>query len=117
MAQTISRETPAAVDSERALLGAILLDPQQMLAVVEVLPPGQAWFYLDAHRLVYDAMLTLFERRDPIDLVSLTEVLHRRGHLEKVGGAVGVADLLEAAVTTANTAYHARLVREKFTYR
>ena len=117
MAQTISRETPAAVDSERALLGAVLLDPEQLSSVVEILRPGQRWFYLDAHHRIFDAMLTLFERRDPIDLVSLTDVLHRRGHLEKVGGAVGVAGLLEVAVTTANTAYHARLVREKFTYR
>ena len=112
-----SAKSPSAVDSEHALLGAILLDPRQMLAVVEVLPPGQAWFYLDAHRLVYDAILTLFERRDPIDLVSLTDVLKRRGHLEKVGGAVALTELPESVATTANVAFHARLVREKFLYR
>jgi DnaB-like helicase N terminal domain len=88
------RLLPAAIDLERALLGAILLDPPQLLAVVEVLPPGQPWFYDEAHRLVYDAMLTLFERRDPVDLQTVTDVLYRRGHLEKVGGSVYLAGLM-----------------------
>jgi replicative DNA helicase len=111
------RMAPAALDSERLLLGSVLLDPDQLLAAVEALPPGQAWFYNEAHRLVYDALLTLFERRDPIDLQSVTEVLHRRGHLEKAGGSVALAELLESVATTANTAYHARLIREKALYR
>jgi replicative DNA helicase len=98
-------------------LGAILLEAAQMLAVVEVLPPGQNWFYHDPHRLIYDAMLTLFERRDPIDLQTVTDTLYRRGHLEKIGGSVYLAELAEVAVTTVNTAHHARLVREKALYR
>jgi replicative DNA helicase len=59
---------PAAVDTEQALLGAILLAPEQMLTTVDILPPtAGSWFYQEAHRLIYDAMLTRFERRDPID--------------------------------------------------
>jgi replicative DNA helicase len=70
--------TPASVDAERSVLGAILLDSAQMLAVVEVLPPGNGgWFYDKPHALIYDAMLTLFDRQEPIDLVSLTDVLRR----------------------------------------
>jgi replicative DNA helicase len=88
-----------------------------MLAVVEVLPPGQNWFYHDAHRLVYDAMLTLFERRDPIDLQTVTDTLYRRGHLEKIGGSVYLAELTESVGSTVNTAHHARIVREKALYR
>jgi replicative DNA helicase len=63
------------VETERALLSAILLGPEQILAAVEVLPstPG-SYFYQEAHRYIYDAMLTLFERRDPIDLYHVTDM-------------------------------------------
>jgi replicative DNA helicase len=110
--------TPASIDAERSVLGAVLLDPAQMLAVVEVLPPGHGeWFYDKANGLVYDAMLTLFDRQDPIDLVSLTDALHRRGQLDKVGGSVYLAELSESTVTAANAAHHARIVRDKSLYR
>lgn len=107
--------TPAALEAERALLGAVLLDDQQIVHVAEVLPPGTQgrWFNDQANHVIYDAMLTLFERRDPIDLVTLTDVLHRRGQLEKIGGNAYLVSLMEDAVTTANIAHHARLVRDK----
>jgi len=109
---------PAAIDSERALLEALLIDGEQMLSVVEILPPGRgSWFYRDAHRLIYDAMLTLMERNDSIDLQAVTDGLHRRNQLEKIGGSVYLASLMEEVTTTANTAYQARLVREKALYR
>jgi replicative DNA helicase len=114
MARAMNPATPAAVDAERAVLGAVLLDPAQLPAVAEVLPPGGgSWFSDERHRLIYDALLTLFERHDPIDLCTVTDVLVRRGQLDKVGGSVYVAELTEAAVTTANTAHHAGLVRDK----
>jgi replicative DNA helicase len=107
--------TPAALEAERALLGAVLMDDQQMVHVADVLPPGaqRRWFYDQANHLVYDAMLTLFDRREPIDLVTLTDVLYRRGQLEKIGGSPYLAELSESAVTTQNITYHARLVRDK----
>src|SRR4029453_11082379 len=107
--------TPAALEAERALLGAVLMDDQQMAHVADVLPPGAQgrWFYDQANHLVYDAMLTLFERRDPIDLVTLTDVLYRRGQLEKIGGNLYLTGLMDEAVTTQNLTYHARLVRDK----
>jgi replicative DNA helicase len=79
-----------------------------------VLPPGPGgWFYDGRHRLIYDAMLTLHEQGRPVDLPGLTDLLRRRGHLERAGGAVYLAELTECAVTTANVAHHARLVRDK----
>jgi replicative DNA helicase len=106
--------TPAAPEAERALLGAVLLDDQQMAHVADVLPPtGGRWFHDQAHHLVYDAMLTLFERREPVDIVTVTDVLRMRGHLDKVGGGAYIAELSEHAVTTANVAHHARIVRDK----
>jgi replicative DNA helicase len=109
---------PSAIETERVLLGTILVDANQLLPVVEILPPGQGvWFYQDAHRLIYDAMLTLLERHDPVDLHTVTDVLRRRGSLEKVGGSVYLAELMESVATTANIAHHARIIRDKALYR
>jgi replicative DNA helicase len=114
MAKASPVTPPAALDAERCLLGAVLLDPAQIFAALAVLPPtAGSWFYDARHRLIYDAMLTLVERREPIDLASLSDVLIRRGLLERAGGSVYLAELTEAAVTTANVAHHARLVKEK----
>jgi replicative DNA helicase len=114
MAKAQLLSPPAAVEAERALLGAVLLDPPQLDAALPVLPPSPGgWFYDGRHRLIYDAMLTLREQGRPVDLPGLTDLLRRRGHLERAGGAVYLAELTEAAVTTANVAHHARLARDK----
>jgi replicative DNA helicase len=118
MARVHELPIPAAVDTERVLLGTILTEATQLLTVAEILPPGRSqWFYQEAHRLIYDAMLTLLERSDPIDLQTVTDVLHRRGHLDKAGGSVYLAELMEGFVTTANVAHHARIIRDKALYR
>jgi replicative DNA helicase len=113
MAKAQAPPPPAAVDAERCLLGAVLLDPAQIVAAAVLPPTPGSWFYEARHRLVYDAMLTLVERREPIDRASLTDALRRRGHLERAGGAVYLAELTEAAVTTANVAHHARMIKDK----
>ncbi len=118
MARTQEMLVPAAIDAERALLGTILVDADQIMRVIEILPPGNGgWFYEEANRLVYDAMVTLMERSDPIDMQTVTDVLRRRGSLDKVGGSVYLAELVECCVTTANIAHHARIVRDKDLYR
>ena len=118
MPRVVELQTPAAVDAERVLLGAILSDASQLLAILEILPPVQgSWFYHEAHRLIFDAILTLHERHDPIDLVTVTDVLNRRGLLETVGGSVYVAGLMKLYITSANVAYYARLIRQKSLYR
>jgi replicative DNA helicase len=112
------RTTPAALDRERLWLGAVGLGSDQRLVVAELLPPSSgSWFYDKRHGLIYDACLTFFERREPIDLHSVTDVLHRRGHLEKVGGSLYLAELTESVVSTANVAHHARIIREKALFR
>ena len=109
---------PSAIDTEKVLLGTILLDHSQLMTAVEILPPGRDnWFYLEAHRLIYDAMMTLMERSDPIDIETVTDVLRRRGTLDKVGGSMYVAELTETVVTTANVAHHARIIRDTALYR
>ncbi|MCI0372087.1 MAG: replicative DNA helicase [candidate division NC10 bacterium] len=105
------RIPPQNLEAEVAVLGAILQDNEALLKAIDALRPDH--FYKDAHRRIFDAALTLFGRTEPVDLITLTDELRRRGELEGVGGAAALAALLEAVPTAANVAYHARIVRDK----
>jgi replicative DNA helicase len=81
-----------------------------LLKALEILKPPN--FYRDAHRKIFDAILALFERNEPIDLLTVSEILRRRNQLEDIGGSTYLATLLEAVPTAANIRHHARMVRE-----
>jgi replicative DNA helicase len=109
-----ARTVPAAVESARVVRGARLRDPDVALPVLDVLPAAAGpWFYRDAHNPSDDAMLPLLERRDPVDVQAVTAVLHRRGSLQRAGGSVEVAELVECVASTVNAPSHARVGREK----
>jgi replicative DNA helicase len=118
MARAHELPVPSAVDTERVLLGTMLTNATQLLTVAEILPPGPSqWFYQASHRRIYEAMLTLLERHEVIDLETVTDVLRRRGQLDSIGGSIYLAELMEGCVTTANVAAHARIIRDKALYR
>ena len=75
---------PQALPLEEAVLGAVMLDKDALAIVLDILRPES--FYSDAHQLVYRAMLRLFEKTQPVDLLTVTEELKKSGDLEKVGG-------------------------------
>ncbi|MDA0748251.1 MAG: replicative DNA helicase [bacterium] len=106
------RVQPQAVEVEKAVLGAMLIDNGAISSVVEVLGDESA-FYQTAHRKIYAAVLSLYERSEPADLVTLTEELNRRGQLESVGGAAYIAGLAGEMATGANAEYHAKIVQER----
>ena len=106
-----NRIPPQNLEAEVAVLGAILQDSEALLKAIDALRPDH--FYKDAHRRIFDAALALFARNEPVDLITLTDELRRRGDLEAVGGGAALAALLEAVPTAANVAYHARIVRDK----
>jgi len=101
---------PQHIEAEQCVLGAILLENEALLKALEILKPQN--FYRDAHRKIFDAILALFERNEPIDLLTVSEILRRRNHLEDIGGATYLATLLESVPTAANIRHHARMVRE-----
>ncbi len=101
---------PQNIEAEQCVLGAILLENDALLKALEILRSEN--FYRDAHRKIFEGILALFERSEPIDLLTLTEVLRKRNQLEEVGGATYLATLLEVVPTAANVRHHARLVRE-----
>ncbi len=106
------RAQPQAVEVEKAVLGAMLIDNGAINQVVEVLGDETA-FYHTGHRKIYAAILALYDKGMPADQVTVTEELSRRGHSEEAGGAVYVAALAGEMATAANAEYHARIVLEK----
>ena len=109
---TVERALPQALEVERAVLGAMLIDNMAINRVVEVLGDETA-FYHTPHRRIYAAIQKMSERGEPIDQVTLTEELVRRGQLDDVGGAVLIAELASEMATAANAEYHAQIVLEK----
>ena len=109
---TAERALPQALEVERAVLGAMLIDNMAINRAVEVLGDETA-FYHTPHRKVYAAIQKLSERGEPVDQVTLTEELLRRGQLDDVGGAVFIAELASEMATAANAEYHAQIVLEK----
>ncbi len=109
---TAERAMPQALEVERAVLGAMLIDNMAINRVVEVLGDETA-FYHTQHRKVYAAIQKLSERGEPVDQVTLTEELVRRGQLYDIGGAVLIAELASEMATAANAEYHAQIVLEE----
>jgi replicative DNA helicase len=106
-----SRIPPHNLDAERAVLGAVLLEGREALPrVVEVLTPSD--FYTEVHRVVYATMLRLFERGEPVDLITLTEELRREDQLSFVGGPAALALLVEQASIAAHLMSYTSIVRD-----
>jgi replicative DNA helicase len=111
MATEQDRLPPQNLAAEQSVLGSMLINNNAILKVVEIISPDS--FYRDAHRYIYEAMLTLFERNEPIDSLSVTETLRADGKLDAIGGSVYIADLINCVPTAANVEYYAKIVEAK----
>jgi replicative DNA helicase len=109
--QTLERIPPQNLEAEQGVLGSMLLDRDAIARVVEGIRPED--FYRDAHRVVYAAMLELFEKGEPVDLITVTNRLSDMGKLEDIGGATYLASLPNAVPTAANVDFYASIVLEK----
>ncbi len=105
------RVPPQAVDVEQSVLGAMLIEKEAIPRAIEILTPDA--YYLAKHQKIYTAMLSLFERGNPVDLITLTEELKRRGDLDDIGGAYYLTELTTQVASAANVEYHARIIAEK----
>lgn len=114
--RTHERQMPHNIDAEQAVLGSILIDPDALVAVMDVLPVADD-FYRSSHQDIYAAILDLAARRIPSDLLTVTDELARRGHLEEIGGASYVSSLANLVPTSANAAYYAEIVAQNATSR
>lgn len=111
MKQQLERIPPHNDEAEKSVLGAILLDKEVFFQVSEVI--GAEDFYSHSHQEIYQGMVDLYQRDEPIDAVTLSDSLNRRKSLEAVGGRGYIALLSNAVPTTANAVQYARIVREK----
>jgi len=105
------RRPPYSEDAEQAVLAAMLMDQDAILRAMEFV--DDASFYVERHRRIYRAMVSLSERGEVLDPLTLSEELSRRGELEAAGGKDYVGFLVDAVSTSANVEYHAKIVKEK----
>jgi hypothetical protein len=109
-ASLLARVPPHDREAEESVLGAVLLVNDSIAEARAIIIPGD--FHIEANRLVFECMIELADRHNPIDAITLTAALRARAVMEKVGGAAYVAQLVARVPTAANIAFYARIVRE-----
>ena len=106
---------PQAIEFEQVVLGAMLLEKDALIEVVDFLKPF--YFYKEQHALVFSSILRLYKKNEPIDILTVTQDLKRAGDLDTVGGAFYVSSLTNRIGSSANIAKHALLIVEKYMQR
>lgn len=106
---------PQAIDMEEAVLGAIMLEKEAVITILDILKPES--FYKDSHQKIFKAISDLNLREFPVDLYTVTEELRAHNELDSVGGPVYLTQLTSKVVSAANVDYHARIVAQKYIQR
>ncbi len=106
----IDRLPPHSLEAEEAVLGSLLIDPDVIFEVSTFLKPES--FYSETHRWVYEAIIELYDKRIPLDFITLAEILRAKGQLETIGGEGLLIDLLNAVPTSINAEAYGRMVEE-----
>ncbi len=106
---------PQATDLEEAVLGALMLEKNAITIVADILKPES--FYKENHVIIFQVIKDLFSTAQPIDILTVTAELRKRGQLEIVGGAYYITSLTNRVASAANIEYHARIIAEKFIQR
>ncbi|HCC71653.1 MAG TPA: replicative DNA helicase, partial [Bacteroidales bacterium] len=115
MLSDMGRVPPQAIDMEEAVLGAIMLEKEAIITVLDILKPES--FYKDVHQRIYAAILSLNQRELPVDLYTVTEELRSRDELDNIGGPVYLTQLTSKVVSAAHVEFHAKIVAQKFIQR
>lgn len=102
---------PQSIEVEQSLLGSLLIDPNAVLKVTDLIRASD--FYKKSHEIIYERILDLFEKREPVDLITLNETLERNGQLQDVGGASYLSQLVNSVPTAAHVISYANIVRQK----
>ncbi len=106
---------PQAIELEEAVLGALMLEKEALTKVIDIL--REEAFYKDSHRKIFGAIKRLFQRSEPIDILTVTNELKRSEELESIGGAYYISQLTSKIASSANIEYHARIVLQKYIQR
>ncbi len=106
-----ARLPPQNIEAEMSVLGSLMLDKDAIIKVGDFIKPED--FYKDANRIIYEAMLELYESREPIDLLSLSNRLEEKKQLEEIGGSSYLTNLVNTVPTASNIIYYAKIVQKK----
>ena len=109
------RIPPQNVESEQALLGSILLRPEVIVEVMDIIRPEA--FYADKHKTIFDAMLKLYEKREPIDILTLSSKLKESVDLDRIGGMSYLTEIVNSVPSASNVEHYAEIVSKKHTMR
>ena len=102
---------PQSIEAEQAVLGSLLLDKKAIVKIADILKPDD--FYRDVHKIIYQSMLELFEKNEPIDIMTVSNRLEEKDLLEKVGGSTYLTALVNVVPTAANVVKYAKIVQKK----
>jgi replicative DNA helicase len=106
---------PQNIEAERSVLGALMLDKDAIIKVANLIRIGD--FYKDDHNLIYEAMVGLYEKREPIDVLSLSNFLEEKNQLDKIGGSSYLTSLVNSVPSSSNVEHYAKVVQKKSTLR
>lgn len=110
-----ARIPPQNLEAEESLLGAILIDQEAIMKIADLVQPED--FYKDSHRLIYETMVELFERHEPIDLLTLGNRLDEKNLLKEIGGRASLVELTNRVITSAHIVNYGEIISKKSTLR
>ena len=107
----IDRLPPQNIEAEQSVLGSLMIDKDAIIKIADFLIPED--FYKNAHAKIYEAMLELYNNREPIDILSLASRLEETGQLEKIGGRTYLTTLANSVPTASHIVYYAKIIQKK----
>ncbi len=105
------RLPPQNLEAEQCVLGSILLQQGALVKILELVTPAD--FYRDAHKIIFSAMVALFEKNEPQDIITVTNILKDKNQLEEIGGPAYLSNLTDIVPVAANIIYYAQIIRSK----
>jgi replicative DNA helicase len=111
----IEKIPPQNLDAEKSLLGSILIDKDAMIKIADMVESSD--FYKNSHRSIFESMVSLYSKNEPIDLLTLSAKLEEKGHLESIGGRTYLAELSNSVPTSSHVQHYASIIRKKSTLR
>lgn len=110
-AQDTAKIPPQNIEAEMATLGAMLLNERIIPEILEI--TDASFFYKKSHRIIFETIIELYDSRDKVDILTVSERLRKKGALEEVGGTTELTTLVDFVPSSANAAHYARIVKEK----
>lgn len=111
----IEKMPPQNIEAEKSVLGAVMLDQDAITKIADTVNAQD--FYVEKNKQIFEVMLELYEKREPIDILSLSNCLENKGMLKELGGSTYLTSLVNSVPSAANILHYAKIVREKATLR